>query len=49
MYMSELYREDDLPTLTDQQHVAATLLQSADPISRDVGILMRQRQAARRA
>ncbi|MBM3224101.1 MAG: FMN-binding negative transcriptional regulator [Candidatus Tectomicrobia bacterium] len=33
---------------TDQEHVAATLQQSADPLSRDVGLLMQQRQAARR-
>ena len=36
-------------SLTDQQNVAATLQQSADPVSRDVGTLMQQRQAARRA
>jgi transcriptional regulator len=36
-------------SLTDQQHVAATLQQSADPVSRDVGTLMQQRQAVRRA
>jgi transcriptional regulator len=35
-------------SLTDQQHVAATLQQSADPVSRDVGILMQQRQATRK-
>lgn len=34
--------------LTDQQNVAATLQQSADPVSRDVGTLMQQRHAARR-
>jgi transcriptional regulator len=32
----------------DQQRVAATLQQSADPMSRDVGALMQQRRAARR-
>jgi transcriptional regulator len=36
-------------SLTDQQHVAATLQQSTDLVSRDVGTLMQQRQAARRA
>jgi len=36
-------------SLADQQYVAATLQQSADPMSRDVGTLMQQRQAARRA
>ena len=36
-------------SLTDQQYVAVTLQQSADPMSRDVGTLMQQRQAARRA
>src|SRR5215469_17585894 len=36
-------------SLTDQQHVAATLQQSPDPLSRDVGLLMQQRQAMRRA
>jgi transcriptional regulator len=35
-------------SLADQQHVAATLQQSADPMSRDVGALMQQRQEARR-
>ena len=35
-------------SLVDQQHVAETLQQSADPVSRDVGSLMRQRQDARR-
>jgi transcriptional regulator len=35
-------------SLTDQQHVAATLQQSADPVSPDVGTLMQQRQATRR-
>ena len=35
-------------SLTDQQHVAATLQQSADPVSRDVGILMQQRQVTRK-
>lgn len=35
-------------SLTDQQHVAATLQESADPVSRDVGTLMQQRQATRR-
>jgi transcriptional regulator len=34
--------------LADQQHVAETLQQSADPVSRDVGTLMQQRQAMRR-
>jgi len=34
--------------LADQQRVAATLQQSADPVSRDVGALMQQRQATRR-
>jgi transcriptional regulator len=34
---------------TDQENVAATLQQSAEPLSRDVGILMQQRQAAGRA
>jgi predicted FMN-binding regulatory protein PaiB len=33
---------------TDQQWVAASLQQSADPLSRDVGTSMQQRQAARR-
>src|SRR5713101_578444 len=32
-------------SLADQQHVAATLQQSADAVSRDVGTLMQQRQA----
>ena len=32
-------------SLADQQHVAATLQQSAEPLSRDVGHLMQQRQA----
>jgi len=32
----------------DQQRVAATLQQSADPMSRDVGALMQQRREARR-
>ena len=36
-------------SLTDQQQVAAILQQSADPVSRDVGTLMQQRQEARRA
>ena len=36
-------------SLADQQHVAATLQQSADAVSRDVGTLMQQRQATRRA
>jgi transcriptional regulator len=36
-------------SLTDQQNVAATLQQSADPVSQDVGTLMQQRQAMRRA
>src|SRR6266571_1097663 len=36
-------------SLTDQQYVAATLQQSADPVSRDVGTLMQQRQAVRGA
>jgi transcriptional regulator len=35
-------------SLEDQQRVAATLQQSADPMSRDVGALMQQRQEARR-
>jgi transcriptional regulator len=35
-------------SLEDQQRVAATLQQSADPMSRDVGALMQQRRAARR-
>jgi len=35
-------------SLEDQQRVAATLQQSADPMSRDVGALMQQRQAATR-
>jgi transcriptional regulator len=35
-------------SLADQQRVAATLQQSADPMSRDVGVLMQQRQGARR-
>ena len=35
-------------SLTDQQNVAATLQHSADAVSRDVGTLMQQRQAARR-
>jgi transcriptional regulator len=34
--------------LEDQQRVAATLRQSADPMSRDVGALMQQRLEARR-
>lgn len=33
-------------SLTDQENVAATLQHSPDPVSRDVGTLMRQRQAA---
>jgi transcriptional regulator len=36
-------------SLTDQQQVASTLQQSADPVSRDVGTLMQQRHDARRA
>jgi transcriptional regulator len=36
-------------SVTDQQNVAATLQQSPDALSRDVGILMRQRQAMREA
>jgi hypothetical protein len=35
-------------SLTDQQHVAAILHQCADPVSRGVSTLMRQRQAAGR-
>src|SRR5215510_3472385 len=35
-------------SLTDQQHVAVTLQQSADPVSQDVGTLMQQRQAVRK-
>jgi transcriptional regulator len=35
-------------SLADQQRVAATLQQSADPMRRDVGALMQQRQEARR-
>jgi predicted FMN-binding regulatory protein PaiB len=35
-------------SLADQQQVAETLQQSADPVSRDVGTLMQQRQEARR-
>ena len=35
-------------SLKDQQNVAAILQQSADPLSRDVGTLMQQRQAMRR-
>jgi transcriptional regulator len=35
-------------SLADQQRVAATLQQSADPVSRDVGTLMQQRHDARR-
>jgi len=35
-------------SLTEQQHVATTLQQSADPVSQDVGALMQQRQATRR-
>jgi transcriptional regulator len=35
--------------LADQQRVAETLRRSADPVSRDVGTLMQQRQAMRRA
>jgi transcriptional regulator len=35
-------------SLTDQQYVGATLQQSTDPVSRDVGTLMQQRQDARR-
>lgn len=35
-------------SLTDQQQVAVTLQQSADPVSRDVGTLMQQRQATRK-
>jgi len=35
--------------LADQQHVAETLRQSADPMSQNVGTLMQQRQAMRRA
>ena len=34
---------------TDQQNVAATLQQSPDPLSRDIGLLMQQRQAMRRS
>ena len=34
---------------TDQQNVAMTLQQSPDPLSRDVGLLMQQRQATGRA
>jgi len=36
-------------SLTDQQNVAATLQQSPDAVSREVGTLMQQRQATRRA
>jgi transcriptional regulator len=35
-------------SLKDQQNVAAILQQSAEPLSRDVGTLMQQRQAMRR-
>ena len=35
-------------SVTDQQNVAATLQQSPDVLSRDVGLLMQQRQAMRR-
>ena len=35
-------------SLMEQQNVAATLQQSVDPVSRDVGTLMQQRQAARK-
>jgi len=35
-------------SLADQQQVAETLQQSANPVSRDVGTLMQQRQQARR-
>jgi transcriptional regulator len=35
-------------SLADQRHVAETLQQSADPVSRDVGILMQQQQDGRR-
>jgi predicted FMN-binding regulatory protein PaiB len=35
-------------SLVDQQRVAATLQQSADPMSRDIGVLMQQRHDARR-
>jgi transcriptional regulator len=35
-------------SLADQQHVAETLQRSDDPVSRDVGTLMQQRQAMRR-
>jgi transcriptional regulator len=43
------YKLSQNRALTDQQNVAATLQQSPDPVSRDVGTLMQQRQAARRA
>jgi transcriptional regulator len=35
-------------SLADQQQVAATLRESADPVSRDVGALMQQRHESRR-
>jgi transcriptional regulator len=35
-------------SVADQQHVAEILQQSADPLSRDVGSLMQQRQDARK-
>jgi transcriptional regulator len=35
-------------SLADQQQVAQTLLQSVDAVSRDVGVLMQQRQKARK-
>jgi transcriptional regulator len=35
-------------SLADQQQVAETLQQSANPVSRDVGTLMQQREEARR-
>jgi transcriptional regulator len=43
------YKLSQNRSLTDQQNVAATLQQSRDPVSQDVGRLMQRRQAARRA
>ena len=41
------YKLSQNRSLTDQRNVATTLQQSPDPVSRDVGTLMQQRQAVR--
>lgn len=40
------YKLNQNRPVVDQQHVAARLQQSTDPLSRDVGLLMHQRQAS---